>query len=285
MALVGRAGVLLLLGEFAAAEASVLEAQRVQPRARAPFWSLDRRNLRALACIDRGRLPYARALCCRTLAGRGRSASEVEAVGDAATVAMACLARIAYLGEDHVAAATWARRALEHHRRRHGPAASYDLAVSTLVRTSLLAGDAAAAGRWIEEFGRGPDPRWYSGALTAAAMTVAAMVGRAEVALASGDDAAATAAIRSAVAAARHKELLSSGLGALVTVVRILDRRGDRLRAQRLIAFLLGHPRATFETRRAAARLQGAEHARAPAGHDDGPAGVLAAFDRALADL
>ena len=285
MALAGRAGILLVLGEFAAAEASVRETQRAQLRARAPFISLDRRNLRALACIDRGRLRYARALCCRTLAGRGHSASEVEAVGDAATVAMACLARIAHLGEDHGAAATWARRALEHHRRRHGPAASYDLALTTLVHTSLLTGDLGAARRWIDELGRGPDPRWFAGALPAAAMTVAATVGRAELALASGDDAAATAAIRSAVAGARREELLSSGLGALVTVAGILDRRGDRVRARRLTAFLQVHPRATFETRRAAARLHGAEHARAPAGRDEGAAGVLAALDQAIGDL
>lgn len=285
MALAGRAGILLLLGEFAAAEASVREAQRVQRGARAPFWSLDRRNLRALVCIDRGRLRYARALCCRTLAARGRSASEVEAVGDAATVAMAALARIGYLDEDYVAAMVWAGRALEHHRRRHGPAASYDVALDTLVRTSWMTGDLGAAQRWIEEFGRGPDPRWYSGPLTAEAMRVAATVCRAEVALAGGDDAAATTAVHSALTRARREELLAVGLAALIPMARILERRGAGARAQRLAGFLCRHPRATFETRRAAARLPGAEHAGWPAGSDDGAEGVLAALDQAIGDL
>ena len=285
MALGGRGATLLVLGEFVAAEASVREAQRVQPIARAPFWSLDRRNVRALVCIDRGRLRHARALSCRTLAGRGRSSSEVESVGDAATVAMAALARVEYLAEDHVAASTWALRALEHHRSRHGPAASYDLALGTLVRTSLQAGDLAAARRWIDEVGRGPDPRWYGGPLPGSAMTVASTVCRAEVELASGDDAAAAAAVRSALMRARREELLAEGLGALLPMARILDRRGAGAHARRLAGFLCGHPRATFETRRAAARLPGAEHARGPGGRDEGSAGVLAALDQAIADL
>ncbi|MFO8151322.1 MAG: BTAD domain-containing putative transcriptional regulator [Trueperaceae bacterium] len=285
MGLAGRGGILLLLGEFVAAEASVREAQELQRGARAPFWSLDRRNARALVYIDWGRLRYARALCCRTLAGRGRSAAEVEAVGDAATVAMAALARIEFLVGDQIGAATWARRSLEHHRRRHGPEATYDLALYTLALTALLAGDLEAARRRIDEFGRGPDPRWYTGWLTAAAMSVATTVCRAEIELASGDDDAATAAVHAALARARREELLAAGLGALVPLARILHRRGDRARARRLVGFLCRHPRATFETRRAAARLAGAEHARGPAGRDDGPAGVLAALDRAMADL
>jgi predicted ATPase/DNA-binding SARP family transcriptional activator len=285
MALAGRAGILLVLGEFAPAEASVRESQRAQRGARAPFWSLDRRNLRALVCIDRGRLRYARALCCRTLAARGRSASEVDAVGDAATVAMAALARIGLLSEDYAAAAAWAGRALEHHRRRHGPAASYDLALDTLVRTAWMMGDLGAARRWIEEFGRGPDPRWYAGPLTAEAMTVATTASRAEVALAFGDDAGATAAVRTALTLARREELLASGLGALVPLARILGHRGARSRARWLAGFLCRHPRATFETRRAAARLVGSAHDLRPAPHEEGPEGVLHTFDQALAEL
>ncbi|MBA3890769.1 MAG: hypothetical protein H0X64_09565 [Gemmatimonadaceae bacterium] len=285
MALAGRAGVLLVLGEFTAADASVREAQRAQGGARAPFWSIDRRNFRALVCIDRGRLRRARALCCRTLAARGRSASEVEAVGDAATVAMAALARIEYLVDDYAAARSWARRALENHRRRHGPAASYDLALSTLVRASLMTGDLDAALRWSEEFGRGPEPRWYGGRLTAEAMRVTITACRAEIALARGDDTAATEAIRSAVADARRHGLVSPGLGALVTVAGILDRRGDRDGARRLIACLQGHPRATFETQRAVARLHGSDAAGEPAGRDPSAAGVLAEFDRVIGEL
>jgi hypothetical protein len=200
-------------------------------------------------------------------------------------VAMAALARIEALVEDHVAAATWARRSLENHRRRHGPAASYDLALCTLVRASLRAGDLAAARRWTLEFGRGPDPRWYSGPLTGAAMSVAATVCRAEVALADGDDAAATAAVRAALTRARGEELLAAGLGALVPMARILDRRGAGADARRLAGYVCRHPRATFETRRAAARLQGAEHAWEPAGRDDGADGVVAELGRAIADL
>jgi predicted ATPase len=285
MALAGRAGILLLLGAFMAAEASIREAQRVQPVARSPFWSLDRRNLRALVYLGWGRLRRARSLCCRTLAGRDRAAAEVEAVSDAATVAMAALARIEQLVGDQVAAAAWARRALEHHRRRHGPEASYDLALYTLARTALMAGDLEAARRWIDEFGRGPDPRWYSGPLSDAAMTVAGTVCRADIALASGDDEAATAAVHSALTRARREELLAAGLGALVPMAQILHRRGDRARARRLVGFLCCHPRATFETRRAAARLAGAEQARGPAGRDEGTGDVLAALDQALAEL
>jgi hypothetical protein len=174
-------------------------------------------------------------------------------------------------------------RSLEHHQRRHGPAASYDLAASTLVRTSLRAGDLDGARRWTEELGRGPEPRWYGGPLVAAASTTEADVCRAELALACGDVAAATSTVRSAIARARQKELLASGLAALVAAARILDRRGDRARARRLAAFLHRHPRASFETKREAARLPGAEGASAPL--DAGMEGVLAALDGALADL
>jgi len=285
MALGGRAGMLLLRGDFAAADASVRESQSVQPRGRVPFWSLDRRNLRSLVCIERGRLRYARALCCRTLAGRGRFAPDAESLGDAATVAMAALARVEYLDGEPIAATTWAQRSLEHHRRRHGPEASYDLACYTLARTELATGDLEAARRWIDEIGRGPEPRWYTGWLTAAAMSVAATVCRAEVELASGDDAAATAAVRAALTRARQEELLTAGLSALVPMARTLHRRGDRAGARRLARFLCRHPRASFETRRAAALLDGAEGAREPAERDDGAAGVLAALDHAIADL
>jgi predicted ATPase/DNA-binding SARP family transcriptional activator len=285
MGLAGRGGMLLLLGEYVAAEASVREAQELQRGARAPFWSLDRRNARALVYIEWGRLRNARALCCRTLAGRGRSAAEVEAVGDAATVAMAALARIEYLVGDQIGAASRARRSLEHHRRRHGPEASYDLALYTLARTALLAGDLDAARRWLEAFGRGPEPRWYTGGLTAAAMTVDATVCRAEIELAAGDDGAATAAVRAALTRARQEELLVAGLGAMVPMARILQRRGAGASARRLIGFVCRHPRASFETRRAAASLDGASHACEPSGRDDGPAGVLAALDQALAEL
>jgi predicted ATPase/DNA-binding SARP family transcriptional activator len=285
MVLVGRAGILLLLGEFVAAEASVREAQKVQPVARVPFWSLDRRNLRALVCIERGRLRHAVALCCRTLAGRGRSAPDAEALGDAATVAMAALARVGYLGEDDAAAVAWAGRALDHHRRRHGPAASYDLALYTLVQTSIRQDDLDAARHWLEAFGRGPEPRWYAGGLTASAMSVAATVCRAEIALACGDDGAVTAAVHSALTRARREELLAVGLAALVPMARILERRGAQARARRLAGFLCRHPRASFETRRAAALLDGAESACEPTGRDEGAAGVLAALDQAIADL
>jgi predicted ATPase/DNA-binding SARP family transcriptional activator len=285
MALGGRAGILLLRGEFAAADACVLEAQRIQPPARSPFWSVDRRNLRALLCIERGRLRYARALCCRTMAGRGASASEVEALGDAATVAMAALGRVADLEEDDLAAATWAGRAIDHHRRRHGAAASYDLALSTLVRVSLRAGDHAGARRSLDGFGRGPDPRWYAGPLHGAAMTVSALVVRADVDLASGDDGAAAAAVRSALTRARREELLAAGLGALVPMAGILDRRGSGTRARRLADFLSRHPRASFATRRAAARLFGANEGQRSAEGRGGPDGVLEALDQALADL
>jgi len=285
MVLAGRAGILLLLGEFMAAEASVREAQGVQPVARAPFWSLDRRNLRALVCIDWGRLRRARSLCCRTLAGRGRAAAEVEAVSDAATVAMAALARIEHLVGDQIGAESWARRSLEHHRRRHGPEASYDLALYTLARTALLAGDLEAARRRIDEFGRGPDPRWYAGWLTTGAMSVVATVCRAEIDLASGDDEAATTAVHAALTRARQEELLVAGLGAMGTMARILHRRGARAGARRLAGFVCRHPRASFETRRAAARLGGASHTCEPSGRDEGPAAVLAALDRARAEL
>jgi predicted ATPase/DNA-binding SARP family transcriptional activator len=285
MALSGRAALLLLLGEYRAAEASAREAQRAHVGSRTPVFSLARRNLRAMVCIDRGRLHYARALCCRTLTGRGSSTADVKAGGDAATVAMAALARIAYLSDDHIAAASWAERALDHNRRRYGPAASYDLALCTLVRTALKTDDLPAAHRWAEEFGRGPDPTWFGGWFASVAATIATSMCRADVALACGDDAAATAAIRSAVAGARREGLLSSGLDALVTVASILERRGDRVGARRLIAFLQGHPRATFETKRAAARLLGAEADGEPVGCDPSATGVLTALDRAIADL
>jgi ATP/maltotriose-dependent transcriptional regulator MalT len=263
----------------------VREIQRVHRGMRAPFWSLDRRNSRAIVCTERGRLRQARALCCRTLAGRGKSASEVEAVGDAATVAMAALARVEYLEEDHGAAITWARRSLDHHRRRHGPAASYDLAASTLVRVALREGDLEGARRWTEELGRGPEPRWYRGPLAAAASATDADVWRAEVELACGDVAAATGAVRSAVVRARSEELLAAGLNALVTVARVLELRGEGDRSRRLAASLIGHPRASFETRREAARLPGFDDAADAAARDESPGGVLAALEQALADL
>jgi predicted ATPase/DNA-binding SARP family transcriptional activator/tetratricopeptide (TPR) repeat protein len=281
----GRAGILLVRGEFGAAEASVREAQNRHVQSRSPFWSLDRRNLRALVSIEAGRLRLARALCCRTLAGRGRFASEIDALGDAATVAMAAIARVEDLDEDDVAAEAWAQRALQHHRSRHGPTASYDLAVSALVHVSLRSRDLAAARRWTEMLGRGPEPRWYAGFLNDSATEVAGAVCRAEVALASDDDDAATTAVHSALTLARREELLSPGLGALVPAARILQRRGARARARRVAAFLGGHPRASFETRRAAVRLCGSTEGPRPAMHDHGPEGVLAAFDEALADL
>jgi predicted ATPase/DNA-binding SARP family transcriptional activator len=285
MALTGRVGLLLLLGEHRAAEAAAREAQTAHAGARTPIFSLARRNLRALVCIERGRLVQARALCCRILAGRGSTAAEVEAGGDAATVAMAAVARAAYLADDHVAAKTWGRKALEHHRRRHGPSSSYDLALCTLVRAALATGDVDAARRLVDEMGRGPDPSWLSGWLARSAVTIATAACQAEVALAHGDDAAAAAALRPALARARSEGLLSPGLGALVPLARILDRRGARLRARRLARFLGRHPRASFETRRAAARLHGAELARGSAGSDHGPTGVLAELDRAIAEL
>jgi predicted ATPase/DNA-binding SARP family transcriptional activator len=285
MALSGRVGMLLLLGEYGAAETSAREAQRAHVGARTPVFSLARRNLRASVCIERGRLRQARAWCCRTLAGRGSSVAEVEAGGDAATVAMGALARIAYLHDDAAAAERWAVRALDHHGRRYGPAASYDLALCTLVRTSLMTADLDGARRWVEAFGRGPDPSWMSGWLTRSAVTVATTVCRAEVALAGGDHQAATAAMHAALTRARGEGLLAAGLGALVPMARMLDLRGARARALRLAGFLVRHPRSTFETRRAAARILGAEEPPALAGGDRDPAGVLAALDRALADL
>jgi hypothetical protein len=260
----------------------VREVQRLHRGMRAPIWSLDRRNARAVVCLERGRLRAARALCCRTLAGRGAPASEVEAVGDAGTVALAVLARVAYLEEDSRAATAWAQRSLAHHRRRHGPEASYDLAAATLVRAALHEGDVEGARRWTDALGRGPEPRWYTGPLAAAASASDADVCRAEVELACDDLAAATAAVRSAVARARREELLAAGLAALVTVVRVLERRADGDRARRLAGFLHGHPRASYETQREAERLPRVDDGAAP---DRSAAGVLAALDQALVDL
>ncbi|MBA2665475.1 MAG: hypothetical protein H0U69_00405 [Trueperaceae bacterium] len=90
-------------------------------------------------------------------------------------------------------------------------------------------------------------------------------------------------AIRPALADARRQGLLASGLGALVTVAGVLERRSDYIGARRLIAFLHGHPRATFETRRAVARLHCSEGAYASAGRDPSSAGILAEIDRAIA--
>jgi predicted ATPase/DNA-binding SARP family transcriptional activator len=282
VALVGRAGMLVLLGDFAAAEAAVRAAQRVHRGMRAPFWSLDRRNLRSLVCIDRGRLRVARALCCRTLAGRGRSSGEVEALGDPGTVAMGVLALVDYLVDDHVAAVRWARRSLDHHRQRHGPAASHDLAAYVLARAALSTGDAAGATRWLDEVGRGPEPRWYSLPFRNAALTMAATVCRAEIAMASDDDAAAASELRSAIERARRMQLLSPGLAALVAVSRLRDRRGETDRARRLATLLQQHPRATFETRRAASRLPGSDDASPP---DGSPESVLGLLDEALGEL
>lgn len=282
MAHSGRAGTLTLLGDFAAAEAAMRAVQRSHRGARSPFWSLDRRNLRALVCIDRGRLRVARALCCRTLAGRGRSAAQVDAVGDAATVAMAALALVDYLEDDHAGAVRWAHRSLEHHRRRHGASASYDLAAYVLARTALAAGDADAARRWLDDVGRGPEPRWYGLTLPRVSLATAATVCRADVAMTLGDDVTAASELRSALEVARRMALLSTGLNALVGVARLLERRGDAERARRLAAVLRAHPRATFETRRAAARLHASDDAPAI---DARPEAVLAMLDDAIGEL
>ena len=175
-----------------------------------------------------------------------------------------------------------ARRTLEHHRRQHGPAASYALAASTLVRVALREGDLDDARRWTSELERGPEPRWYTGPLSSAAATTEADVCRAEVELAGGDETAATSTVRSAVARARREELLAAGLVALVTVARILERRGDRDGARRVAAFLHEHPRASFETRGEASRLPRSDDS---AVRDESTGGVLAALDQAIVDL
>ncbi len=90
------------------------------------------------------------------------------------------------------------------------------------------------------------------------------------------------AALDAAVELARRMELLAAGLAALVPVAHLLELRGERARARRLAAFLHRHPRASFTTRRAAARLPGAKGATT---HDGAPDAVLAMLDRALTEL
>jgi tetratricopeptide (TPR) repeat protein len=137
---------------------------------RAPFWSLDRRNLRALVCIERGRLrSHARCAAGRwpVVAGplpRSRPWVTPPRWRWRRSRASRTSSRITS------PRATWARRSLEHHRRRHGPAASYDLALHARARrrSGRATSRAPAAGPWSSDAGptrggtadRSPRRRW-----------------------------------------------------------------------------------------------------------------------------
>ena len=274
-----------LLGEFARAERTTW-AQRAYAgdAERVSFSVFHARNSLALACLEGGRLRRAEAVACATLR-RPAFASARERFGDAVAVATALVGRLALVRRDFAAAEAWTTRALEQHRANHGREAAFDLALETLARVALASDDHAAAGAWLEAVGRGPEPSWFSGRLVAQARLVACRCCEAEVALARGEVEAARVTLREALESATSAELVTATLGALLSTARVLRVIEGEERANALLHYLRDHPRATFETRSAAAFELAGKTEVAGEAPDDGIDGVLAVASRVNAAL
>lgn len=265
-----------LLGAFDRAE-RMMRAQRAYAgdAERDSFPVFHARNTLALTCLERGRVVRAEAIACGTLQ-RPAFAAAREQFGDAVTVAIALVGRVALVRREFQRAEAWTRRALEHHRRIHGPDAAFDLALETLARAALATGDAAGAGAWLQAVGRGPEPSWFTGRLVALARQVSCRCCAAEAALACGELGSARVTVHDALVSATRAELITVTLGALLTTARVVRACGEEERATALLGYVRDHPRATFEARAAAAReltrtAEGFEDAR-----DDGVDGVIA---------
>jgi predicted ATPase/DNA-binding SARP family transcriptional activator/tetratricopeptide (TPR) repeat protein len=274
-----------LLGEFSRAERTARSRRGYAgDAARVSFSVFHARNTLALAYLEGGRLRRAEAVACCTLQ-RPAFAGARERFGDAVAVATALVGRVALARGDVAAAAAWSTRALEQHRANHGREAAFDLALETLARVALASDDHAGAGAWLESVGRGPEPLWFAGRLVAQARSVACGCCAAEVALARGEVEAARVTVSEALESATSAELITATLGALLSAARVFRVIEGAERADALLRYVRAHPRATFETRSAAAfELTGAPE---PSGGacDDGVDGVIAVASRVMAAL
>ncbi len=273
-----------LLGAYVRAERTALfQRAYAGEAAEVSFWTLDARNALALTCLERGRLRRAEALACGTLQ-RPAFASARKRFGDAVAFAAALVGRVALLRHDHATAEAWSRWALDQHRCQHGPEAAFDFALETLARAALAAHDHEAAGACLEAVGRGPEPSLCLGPLVARARRVACRCCEAEVVLARGEVQAARVTVREALESATSAELVAATLGALVSAARVFRAIGRTARANALLRYVHHHPRATFETRLAAAHDRG--HADSlEVADDDGIAGVGHVASQVIAAL
>ena len=264
-----------LLGAFGRAERTML-AQRAyaDDSAQVSFPVFHARNALAETFLECGRLWRAEAIACGTL-HRPAFVGAREQFGDVVAHAAAILGRVALVRRDFDAAEAWSTRALAHHREAHGPEAAFDLALETLARVALAAGDHAVAGVWLEGVGHGPEPSWFSGRLVAQARRVACRCCDAEVALLRGEVGAARATLVEALAAAATAELIAAALGALVSAARFFRATGCEERAEALLRYVRDHPRATFEARSAAAFELDGHTGALQAAVDDGIGGVV----------
>ena len=242
-----------LLGEFGRAERAARALRAYADDAEhSSFKGFRSRNALAAACLERGHLRRAEALACRTLR-RPTFANARERFGDTATVAAALIGRVALIRRDRAAAEAWSRRALDQHRAEHGAEAGFDFVLETLARTALAAGDDVAAAAWLDAVGRGPDPWWFEGRLMAEARRIGCRCCVAEVALQRGELGSARGMLRDALDRAIRVELVAAALAVIVSAARLFQVVAEEERARSLLRYVRGHPRATFETRSAAA--------------------------------
>ena len=274
-----------LLGEFARSERTAQARRDYAGDAEGGSHSVfHARNTLALGYLEGGRLSRAEAVACTTVR-RPAFAGARERYGDAVAVATALVGRVALVRRDFAAAEAWTARALERHRTNHGRAAAFDLALETMARVALASDDPAAAGAWLEAVGRGPEPMWFMGALVAQSRRIACHCCEAEVALARGEVEVARGTVCEALESATSAELVTATLGALLSAARVFRVIGDEERAKALLRYLRDHPRATFETRSAAAfELAGTLELSGDA-WDDGVEGVIAGAARVIAEM
>ena len=277
-----------LLGEFARAERA---ARELPARADDGDDDVDvshkgfrSRNALAAVYLERGRLRRAEALAYRTLR-RPAFESARERFGDVVAVAAAILGRVALVRHDLEAAEAWSRRALERHHAEHGPEAAFDFVLETLARTALAAGDDTAAAAWLEAVGRGPDPWWFEGRLIAEARAVTCRCCVAELALHRGNIDEARDVLWGSLDRANRAELVAAALTVLVSAARFFRATGDEGSGRGLLSYVRDHPRATFETRSAAASELGEEASEAGDTEDDGVEGVSGVVSRVMAAL
>jgi len=242
------------------------------------------RNADTLAYLEGGRLRRAEAVACGTLRRPAFAAARAR-FGDAVAVATALLGRVALVRRDFVAAEAWTARALEQHRTRYGREAAFDLALETMARVALASGDPAGAGAWLGAVGRGPEPPLFAARLVAQALRSACRCCEAEVALARGEVEAARVTVSEVLESATSAGLITATLGALLSAARIFRVIERAERADALLRYIRDHPRATFETRSAAAfELPGAVEVSGDA-CDDGVDGVVATASQVLTAL
>ena len=265
---------LCLVGEFERAERTLRAGRAyLDDAAKVSFSAFHRRTFLAAIGLQRGRLRRAEAIACGTL-HRPEFAAARDQFVDAVVSASALVGRVALVRGDLAAAESWSRRALDRHRANHGSEAAFDFALETLARGALTLGDDAAAARWLESVGRGPDPFWRLGPLAGRARRVRCACCEAEVALIRGQIALARKLTSEALASAGDAELVTATLAALVSAARVFRVGGDEQRAAALFDYVRAHPRAMFESRLAAARERDGDGRDLADALDDGVAGV-----------